>query len=53
MAATYRITRAEALAMASATVSLRVTQIANQTWGVHALLPEGAVRDTRSRGPAR
>lgn len=44
MAAGYDLSRAEALAMASATVSMRVTQIANQTWGVHALLPEGAVR---------
>ncbi|GAB3923704.1 acetamidase [Microlunatus endophyticus] len=44
LAATYAITRAEALAMASATVSMRVTQIANQTWGVHALLPTGAIR---------
>jgi len=44
ISADYKISRAEALAMASATVSLRVTQIANQTWGVHALLPDGAVR---------
>lgn len=43
MAASYRMSRAEALAVASATVSMRVTQIANQTWGVHALLPDGAV----------
>ncbi|QGN34263.1 acetamidase/formamidase family protein [Microlunatus sp. Gsoil 973] len=43
MAASYGISRAEALAVASATVSMRVTQIANQTWGVHALLPAGAV----------
>jgi acetamidase/formamidase len=43
LAGTYRISRAEALALASATVSLRVTQIANLTWGVHALLPDGAV----------
>ena len=44
ISADYAISRAEALALASATVSLRVTQIANQTWGVHALLPEGAVQ---------
>lgn len=43
MATSYRISRSEALALASATVSLRVTQIANQTWGVHALLPHDAV----------
>lgn len=43
LAGSYAISRSEALALASATVSLRVTQIANQTWGVHALLPHGAV----------
>jgi acetamidase/formamidase len=46
MAGSYGISRAEALAMASATVSMRVTQIANQTWGVHALLPADAVRES-------
>ena len=35
--------RAVALALASATVDLRVTQVANQTWGVHAVLPDSAV----------
>lgn len=39
----YGIGKSEALALASVVVSMRVTQIANQTWGVHALLPEGAV----------
>ncbi len=39
----YSITRKEALAMASTTVSMRVTQIANDTWGVHALLPHDAI----------
>jgi hypothetical protein len=24
-------------------VDLRVTQVANQTWGVHAVLPEGVI----------
>lgn len=33
--------RAEALALASTCVDLRVTQVANMTWGVHALLPTG------------
>ena len=33
--------RAEALALASTCVDLRVTQVANVTWGVHALLPAG------------
>jgi acetamidase/formamidase len=40
----FGIGRAEALAMASVSVSLRVTQVANQTWGVHALLANDAVR---------
>ena len=35
--------RATALAWSSAVVDLRVTQIANQTWGVHAVLPAGAL----------
>jgi acetamidase/formamidase len=39
----YPINKTEALAMASTTVSLRVTQIANGTWGVHALLPHDAI----------
>jgi acetamidase/formamidase len=43
----YSITKAEALGMASTTVSLRVTQIANDTWGVHALLPDGAITVAR------
>lgn len=33
--------RAVALALASTAVDLRVTQIANGTWGVHAVLPHG------------
>lgn len=36
--------RSEALALASVVVDLRVTQVANQTFGVHAVLPPGAVR---------
>lgn len=39
LAALYGTSRAEALALASTCVDLRVTQIANETWGVHALLP--------------
>lgn len=35
------VDRATALAFASAAADLRVTQIANRTWGVHALLPPG------------
>lgn len=39
------VERAEALALASVAVDLRVTQIANGTLGVHALLPHHALRD--------
>lgn len=35
--------RGSALALASATVDLRITQIANGTWGVHAVLPAGVL----------
>jgi acetamidase/formamidase len=31
------------LALASAVLDLRVTQVANQSWGIHALLPAGAM----------
>ncbi|MFS0729356.1 acetamidase/formamidase family protein [Curtobacterium sp. 1P10AnD] len=49
IAGLFAIGRAEALAMASVAVSMRVTQVANRTWGVHALLPEGAIsRDART-----
>ncbi len=37
----YGTSKAEALALASNCVDLRVTQVANMTWGVHALLPAG------------
>lgn len=40
----FGVDRHAALALASVAVSLRVTQVANQTWGVHALLPDGALR---------
>jgi acetamidase/formamidase len=43
IAGRYGTTRAEALAMASVAVSMRVTQVANGTWGVHALLPHDAI----------
>lgn len=43
MQALYGLTKPAALALASPVVDLRVTQVANQTWGVHALLPDGAV----------
>ncbi|MFD5115748.1 acetamidase/formamidase family protein [Streptomyces sp. NPDC058391] len=44
MMSLYGLDRAAALALASAAVDLRVTQVANRVWGVHALLPDGAVR---------
>ncbi len=39
--ASHDLDRTTALALASTCVDLRVTQVANQTWGVHALLPAG------------
>ncbi len=44
LAAIHAVSRAEALALASVAADLRVTQVANGTWGVHAILPEGALR---------
>jgi len=41
LAALYSTSRTEALALASSCVDLRITQVANLTWGVHALLPAG------------
>jgi acetamidase/formamidase len=40
----YGLAKAEALALASPVLDLRVTQVANQSWGVHALLPWDAIR---------
>ncbi|MFY9929976.1 MAG: acetamidase/formamidase family protein, partial [Streptosporangiaceae bacterium] len=39
MQALFGLERAAALGLASTCVDLRVTQVANQTWGVHAVLP--------------
>ncbi|MDQ3399009.1 MAG: acetamidase/formamidase family protein, partial [Deinococcota bacterium] len=39
-----KVSRKEALALASVVVDLRVTQIVNGVCGVHAVLPHGAVR---------
>ncbi len=36
--------RHAALALASVAVDLRVTQVVNDVWGIHALLPHGAIR---------
>jgi acetamidase/formamidase len=33
--------KGKALALASSCVDLRITQVANRTWGVHAILPDG------------
>lgn len=53
MVALHDVDRAAALALASASVDLRITQVANQTWGVHAVLAHGALtRVRRSRPPA-
>lgn len=40
----YGVEKAEATALASVVVDLRITQIVNQTKGVHAVLPHGALR---------
>jgi acetamidase/formamidase len=39
----YDLDKAAALALASPTVDLRITQVANQVWGVHAVLPDGVI----------
>ncbi|WIE65496.1 acetamidase/formamidase family protein [Curtobacterium sp. MCLR17_036] len=51
--ALHGTSRAEALAMASVAVSMRVTQVANRTWGVHALLPHDAILTGASLTDAR
>ena len=38
MQSLYGLSKGTALAVASPTVDLRVTQVANDVWGVHALL---------------
>ncbi|HST66063.1 MAG TPA: acetamidase/formamidase family protein [Mycobacteriales bacterium] len=40
----HRVPRADAVALASVAVDLRVTQIVNQVVGAHAVLPPGAIR---------
>ena len=44
----FGVDRAAALALASPTVDLRVTQVANGVWGVHAGLPGAALTGLRS-----
>jgi acetamidase/formamidase len=40
----FDVDRPTALALASPVVDLRITQVANETWGVHAVLPHGSIR---------
>jgi acetamidase/formamidase len=40
----YGLTRTAALALAGPTVDLRITQVANDVWGVHAVLSAGTLR---------
>jgi acetamidase/formamidase len=44
MASAYSLDKAAALALASTVVDLRITQVANKTWGVHAVLRRDALR---------
>jgi acetamidase/formamidase len=44
MQALYGVGKAAALALASPSVDLRITQVANDVWGVHAVLPDDALR---------
>ena len=44
LGALHGVARSDAMALASVVVDLRVTQVANQVFGVHAVLPHGAVR---------
>lgn len=44
MQSRYDVDKGTALALASTAVDLRVTQVANRTWGVHAVLPTGSLR---------
>jgi acetamidase/formamidase len=43
MTVLFDLDKATALAFASTVVDLRVTQVANKTWGVHAVLPDGVL----------
>lgn len=40
----FQLKRVEAMALASVTVDLKITQVVNQVKGVHAILPHGALR---------
>jgi acetamidase/formamidase len=39
----FEVDKPTALALASTVVDMRVTQVANRTWGVHAVLPNGVL----------
>ena len=43
MQSIYRVDAGTAAALASTTVDLRITQVVNSVWGVHAVLPHGAI----------
>jgi len=49
----FRVDKAAALALASPVVDLRITQVANDVWGVHAVLPATALAGPQpgERGP--
>jgi acetamidase/formamidase len=40
----FEVDKPTALALASTAVDMRVTQIANEVWGVHAVLNDGVLR---------
>ena len=44
MCTLFKINRVEAMALGSAIVDLRITQVVNGIKGVHAILPHGALR---------
>ena len=44
LVALHGTSRSAALGLASVAVDLRVTQVVNQVVGVHAVLPDGAIR---------
>jgi acetamidase/formamidase len=43
MQSLFCLKRSDALALASSTVDLRITQVANDVWGVHAVLPPDVI----------
>jgi acetamidase/formamidase len=49
----FGVDKATALALASSVVDLRITQVANQTWGVHAVLGHESLAPIGRQGGAR